>query len=108
MTAIERERILWRHPGSAFRLLQPVGHAGEGVRGGERDERRVGDKLPCSAKVKTLLEDSGRSCEIPATKVGEAEIEQSSIQRLRMIGFFSDPHCDLTVRDGLVGPAKLG
>jgi len=55
-----------------------------------------------------LLEDSGRSCEIPATKVGEAEIEQSSIQRLRMIGFFSDPHCDLTVRDGLVEPAKLG
>ena len=57
------------------RLVSP---AGEGVGGaeGRGDERCLGDELPRSAEVEAPLEDPGRAREIPATEVGEAEIEQ--------------------------------
>jgi len=55
-----------------------IGPAGEGVGGaeGRSDDRCPGDELPRSAEVKAPLEDPGRAREIPATEVGETEVEQ--------------------------------
>jgi hypothetical protein len=86
-----------------------VSPAGESVgstegRGGERYKA----ELPCPADVEAPLEDSGRAREVPATEVGEAEIDQPLAQREGMIGRFSDPHSGLGVPDGLVEPPELG
>ena len=55
-----------------------ISTAGEGVGGaeGRGDDRCPVDELPRPAEVEASLEDPGRAWEIPATEVGEAEIEQ--------------------------------
>ena len=60
-----------------------VSTAGEGVGGaeGRGGVRCPIDELPRSAEVEASLEDPGRAREIPATEVGEAEIEQPGEQR---------------------------
>ena len=92
---------------SGQRLVSP---AGEGVGGaeGRGDDRCPDDELPRSAEVEAPLEDPGRAREIPATEVGAPETEQPEVQRVGMIGRFSDPHGGLGVPDGLVEPAELG
>src|SRR3989442_13943252 len=87
-----------------------VSTAGEGVGDaeGRGDERYRDDDLPRAAEVEAPLEDPGRAREIPTTEVGAAEIEQPEVQRVGMIGGFSDPHGGLGVPDGLVKPAELG
>jgi hypothetical protein len=87
-----------------------VSTAGEGVGSaeGRGDERCPDDDLPRAAEVEAPLEDPGCAREIPATEMGEAEIEQPGEQREGMIGRLSDPHGGLGLPDGLVEPAELG
>ena len=87
-----------------------VNTAGECVGGAERgaEERDPDDNLPLSAEVEAPLEERGRAWEVPATEVGTAKIEQSPVQRERMIGRFSDPHGGLGVSDCFVEPTELG
>ena len=88
------------------RLVSP---AGEGIGGAEGcgDGRYPQDDLPRSAEVEAPLEDSSRPREISATEVGETESDQPEVQRVRMIGRFSDLHGGLSVSDCLVEPAQL-
>jgi hypothetical protein len=87
-----------------------VSPAGESVGGaeGRGEDRCPDDELPRSAEVEASIEDPRRAWEIPATEVGEAEIEQRPDQREGMIGCLSDPHGGLAVPDRLVELAELG
>ncbi len=89
------------------RLINP---AGKGVGGteGRGDDLVSEDDLPRAAEVEVPLEDPDRTWEIPATEVAAPETGQPEVQRVRMIGCFSDPHGGLGVSDGLIEPAELG
>ena len=88
-------------------LISPAGECVGGAEGRGGDRSPEGD-LPPSAEIEVPREDPDAAREIPATEVGEAEVQQPEVQRVRMIGRFSDLHGGLTALDGLVEPAELG
>jgi hypothetical protein len=88
-----------------------TGPAAEGIGSpeGRSNDRRPDDDLPRSAELEVPLELPGRTREIPAMEVSEAETVQRVVQRPRIARrFLSDLHGGLGVCDGLVEPTELG